>query len=136
MTAAAIITLEGQPQGKARPRFTRRGIAYTPARTRSYEALLRAAGQSAMAGRPPIEGPLAVRMEAVFAVPSSWPNVRRLQALSGAIKPTGKPDADNLVKCCDALNGVAWRDDAQLVDVRVLKRYGPTPGLRIEVGAA
>ena len=39
--------------------------------------------------------------------------------------PTKKPDADNIAKVvCDALNGLAYKDDAQVIDLTVHKRFG------------
>ncbi len=39
--------------------------------------------------------------------------------------PTTKPDIDKLLRCIlDALTGIAYKDDAQVVEVQVSKRYG------------
>lgn len=44
--------------------------------------------------------------------------------LSGQLYPTKKPDWDNVGKIiCDALNGIAYRDDAQIVFAAVSKSY-------------
>jgi len=52
------------------------------------------------------------------------------------VLPTTKPDADNVVKAVfDGLNGVLWRDDVLVVDLRVRKRYAATPCVRVEVWA-
>src|SRR5947209_15475626 len=61
MSGAVTIVIGGEPVAKGRPRATRRGILYTPAHTRKYEAHGRLAAQLAMGERPPIEGP--VRLE-------------------------------------------------------------------------
>ena len=46
-------------------------------------------------------------------------------AIDGAIKKCSKPDVDNLAKTvCDALNGIAWLDDSQIVRMSAVKRYG------------
>ena len=48
--------------------------------------------------------------------------------MDGVIPPTKKPDADNVVKIiCDALNDVAWADDAQITVLHFEKRYGAIP---------
>lgn len=135
------IDLPGAPQGKGRPRFrvvrTKSGAtfgnAYTPAKTRSYEALLQAAAVKAMGRRAPIDGPLIVVVRAFMPIPPSWPKRRRNDAFAGVIFPTGKPDVDNMMKVVDALNGVVWKDDSQIVDGRVIKVYSDDPSLRIEV---
>jgi Holliday junction resolvase RusA-like endonuclease len=124
----------GKPRGKGRPRFARRtGIAYTPAETRSYENLLRAAAQDAMNGSPPLDCPVILHMTATVPVPQSWSRKKQAQALSGAIRPTTKPDCDNILKMTDALNQIVFRDDAQIVEARVTKRYGERPSLTVEV---
>jgi Holliday junction resolvase RusA-like endonuclease len=127
------IVLDGSPKGKGRPRFTKTGHAFTPAATRSYEAALRYAAQVEQGEAPPLAGPLAVEVEARMPVPISWPKKRRSDALAGVSAPVGKPDVDNLLKTVDALNGVVWVDDAQVVDVQVRKVFGEKPALVIRV---
>jgi Holliday junction resolvase RusA-like endonuclease len=126
-------TVAGPPKGKGRPRVARSGHVYTPEATRNYEALLRLVAQQAMAGRPPLDGPVRVTITATFAVPASWPRKRREAALSGAVFPTVKPDFDNCAKLCDGINGVVWLDDKQVIDGRVIKIYGDAPSTRFEI---
>lgn len=129
-----VVRLAGQPQGKARPRFSRaNGRAFTPAHTRAYEAALRYAAQEAMGERSPMLGPLAVTVEAVMPIPASASKKFRAAALAGTERPTKKPDWDNFAKALDAFNEVVWRDDAQVCEGRVVKRYGDMPGLTITV---
>ncbi len=125
----------GDPHGKARPRFVRStGHAYTPTSTRLFEALIGYMARRAMAGLPWFLGPVALNVDAFFSVPSTWTNTKQQQALVGLVRPTGKPDADNIVKVVgDALNEIVWRDDSQVVDCCVRKFYGATPMLRITV---
>jgi Holliday junction resolvase RusA-like endonuclease len=134
--AGVLVELPGVPHGKGRPRFARRGnfvMAYTPAKTRTYESMLQGAAIEAMNGRPPLEGPLRVEVEAVFPVPQSWPQKRKAAALIGLVRPTSRPDWENLAKTLDAFNAVVWRDDAQVVRGTIEKRYGEVPHLRVEV---
>lgn len=129
-----VIELVGVPCGKGRPRFMRStGHAYTPAKTRNYETNLRLAAQDVMAGAPPLDGPLSVTVNALFPVPQSWPKKKQAQALAGEVRPTTKPDADNLLKVLDALNEVVFRDDKQVVDARVVKSYSARPCMRVEI---
>ncbi|HWE19664.1 MAG TPA: RusA family crossover junction endodeoxyribonuclease [Hyphomicrobiaceae bacterium] len=128
------IELAGEPRGKGRPRFSRRsGIAYTPGSTRTYEAALRHEAALAMQGRAPLDGPLSVTVDAWMPIPASWSRRRQLQASTGLIRPTGRPDIDNLVKTLDALNRVVWRDDSQIVLIQVSKRYAERPRLDVVV---
>jgi len=47
--------------------------------------------------------------------------------------PTGKPDVLKLARGVeDALTGLAWVDDAQIVIEHLTKRYG-TPGVEVEI---
>lgn len=131
---SVVVELAGEPKGKGRPRFSRKsGVAYTPAPTRNYEAALRIAGQSAMAGAAPILGPLKVQVLAAFSVPASWSKKKQADAINGVVRPTGRPDLDNVVKMLDALNEVVWKDDAQIVNASIVKRYSDRPRLLIEV---
>lgn len=73
---------------------------------------------------------------AVFAyieIPKSWPVAKTAMAAQQLIRPTCKPDWDNIGKVVsDGLNGIAWTDDARVVDARTVKRY-TTAEPRIEV---
>jgi Holliday junction resolvase RusA-like endonuclease len=132
------IRLDGEPKGKGRPRIsTRNGFAraYTPEPTRNYEAALRMAAQASMAGYKLFEGPVAVIVVAALSIPATMSKGKRLMALSGALHPTKKPDADNIFKCLDALNGVVWTDDKNIVQADFRKIYSDAPHLTIQVRA-
>lgn len=131
-----IISLAGPVRGKGRPRFARVGNfvrTFTDAPTRSYEGRLSDAAAEAMDGRASIAGPVLLKLVAVFAVPASWSRRKRADALAGTLRPTVKPDWENIAKLTDALNGIVWRDDAQVVTATVRKVYGERPGLFLEV---
>jgi Holliday junction resolvase RusA-like endonuclease len=133
-SAPIIIELAGEPRGKARPRFARRsGHAYTPQRTASYEACLRHEAALAMRGEPPLEGALRVQVAAHFAIPASWSGKKKAAALAGEIRPTKRPDIDNVAKMLDGLNGIVFGDDAQIVSAVIEKLYSDRPRLRVEV---
>lgn len=134
MPDTITITLAGKPVGKGRPRFSRKsGHAYTPAATRDFENSLRGAGQMVMAGRDLIEGPVEVEVTAYMPIPTSWSRKKQEAAADGLILPMTTPDADNLLKMLDALNEVVWRDDKQIADAVVRKRYSRKPSLRVEI---
>lgn len=134
------IVVNGAPVGKGRPRFfIRRNPgrgkvlgAETPTKTLNYEAILSMRGAEAMAGRHPLDGPLEVIVTAFMPIAASWSKKKTAAALEGSIRP-GKPDADNLLKVLDALNGIVWRDDAQIAEARISKLYDTDPRLEIEV---
>lgn len=103
----------GKVVGAARPRVTRYGT-YTPRKTRAYRD--RVKGAFMEAGGMRFDGPIAVEVEVFRELPRSRP--RRVTSEPD----TFKPDVDNIAKnVLDALNGLAWDDDAQVVELRVRK---------------
>ena len=121
--------------GKERVRFVKAtGRAFTPERTVNYEGRLALAAQQAMAGRPLLTGPVEMVMRAFVPIPESKPKKWKAGALAGWIRPTKKPDLDNMMKsACDALNMVVWVDDAQIVRAVLEKVYSDQPRLELEV---
>ena len=70
------------------------------------------------------EGAVRVSITAWFSPPASWSKKKRAAAMAGHIYPAVKPDADNLGKAfLDALNEIAYRDDKQVVECTIKKRY-------------
>lgn len=128
-----VIELAGVPIGKGRPRFSRKsGVAFTPAKTRVFESALRYAAQEAMNGRPPIEGAISVSIIASFPIPVSW-SKKKKAALLISNHHTKRPDCDNIIKCLDSMNEIVWRDDAQIAESSIIKRYSNRPSLLITV---
>lgn len=127
----------GQPVGKGRPRIGKVGAharMFMPAKTVSYESTVALAASQAMQGRELIDGPVRVLMSMFCQIPASWSRKKQEQALAGQIRPTTKPDADNVIKAIfDAINGVVWRDDVQVVELGVSKVYGAVPGVSVHV---
>lgn len=129
-----MFTIQGTPTGKARARTVHvNGVtrSFTPAKTKRAEDSLLA---QALPYKPdtPWNGPLSVAIVAVFPVPASYPKKRRAACLSGEEMPAKKPDVDNIGKLViDALNGVFFIDDAQIVDMRLVKCYGETPQVSV-----
>lgn len=140
-TESVTIELAGEPRGKGRPRFRivqpKGGPqfvnTYTDAATRDYENDLRIVAKQAMQGRVLFEGPVLVKVIARMPVPQSWPIKKQNDAIAGRVRPTVKPDWDNIGKMVDALNGIVWNDDSQVVSGFVSKVYSTHPALVIEV---
>lgn len=128
---AMTFIIPGQPQGKGRPRFAKVGNfmrAYTPAETVSFEEKVR--GYALREGVTRIHGPVMMTISAFRQIPIST-SVKKAESMEGQFC-TVKPDWDNIGKIVsDALNGVAFNDDSQVVDVRVTKMWSRSP--RIEV---
>lgn len=124
----------GQPVPQPRVRVSTRGgfaRAYVPARHPIHA--YRQAVQAAAAGRLPSSAYFALDIVAVFERPKSHLTKRGLKADAPAFPP--RVDWDNLGKgVCDALTGLLWEDDDQVVDGHVAKRYaapGEQPHTRI-----
>ncbi|MGM9630385.1 RusA family crossover junction endodeoxyribonuclease [Butyricicoccus sp.] len=132
-----LFSVPGEPQGKGRPRFSRhngRTITHTPDKTVLYENLVVTEYQAQMgAFRFPDDAQLRMSVWAYYGIPKSTSKRKREAMKAGTIRPTKKPDVDNILKCvADALNGVAYRDDAQIVEVVMEKFYDENP--RVDIG--
>lgn len=140
MSDPVTVVLSGNPQGKGRARAYRVGNFikhYTPEKTRTYEGMIRTAAMDVMGDRPPISDAIEFDLCAVFSIPQSWPDKKQLRAMSGELKPTKKPDADNILKTwADAMNGVVFVDDCQIVKATLRKCYGDRPGVTVTVRRA
>ena len=137
MTFTVFFTVEGTPIGKGRPKFARRGsfvTTYTPTKTRDYESLIAEAARKAMGSSEPLETPIAAYIYIVVPVPQSYPKKRRDACLNGLERPTKKPDADNILKAFfDAMNGIVYKDDCQIVSIHATKNYGPVGMVEVMV---
>ena len=125
------ITIHGPLHGKGRPRFAG-GHAYTPEATRRYEGEIQAAWL--LAGGKKLEGPVALEIVAHQALPKRASKAMRKAAENGAIWPIRKPDIDNVIKLAmDALNGLAYHDDTQVVMLDARKEYTPEDESRLVI---
>ncbi len=128
----------GTPVGKSRPKFSTvngHAVAYTPAKTANYETLVKLSYQQQI-GCFMFEKnvPLLADITALFPIPKSASKKLQAKMLSGAVRPTKKPDCDNIIKAVlDALNGVAYYDDSQVVKICIRKRYDTNPRTIIEI---
>lgn len=134
-------TVPGIPQGKGRARSGRtrngRPVHYTPEKTRAYEDVISLAAFEAIGHRELFIGPCSVTLDIVFPIPASWSKIRKAEALLGRARPIGKPDLDNVSKAIlDACNRILWRDDSQVVEMVLSKRYGQEPQVVVTVRAA
>ncbi len=126
--------IPGEPQGKARPRFdSRKKVTYTPQKTREYEAIVRDCYRK-NGNKKPLSGAVRAHITAYFAIPKSTTKRDRADMLAGVILPTKKPDLDNIIKAIlDALNGLAYRDDACVTEVTARKLYSVNPRVEVEL---
>lgn len=128
-------TVVGVPVAKGRPRMTKRGIKpYTPEKTVAYENLVKLEFQSQCDFKFADDAQLWVNILFVFPIPKSASKKRRALMIDGVERPTKKPDIDNCIKAIlDALNGVAYKDDTQVVSVTASKVYGNYPRADVRI---
>lgn len=121
----------GEPVAKARAKVTRWG-AYTPEKTVNYETLIQEIYMQEE--REKLNGELEMQVIAYFSIPKNTSKKKLEEMLKGTIRPTKKPDLDNIIKIVgDALNKIAYDDDSQIVRVSAEKWYSDTPRVEIIV---
>lgn len=123
MKSITIVELDSFTKERPRTNFYTKAV-YTPKGTKDREKKI---GQEFLRQNKEWDidaKPLKVRIEAVLNIPIV--NKREtIGMLDGTIKPLRKPDVDNVAKLVlDALNGVAYVDDKQIVELNVIKKYG------------
>lgn len=140
MAEPITFVIPGAAIGKGRPKFARRGNfvhTYTPEKTASYENLVKLVASEAMNARHPLKTALQATIDVRVTPPAGWSQKKRLSAVLGEIRPTTKPDADNIAKCIlDACNGIAFEDDKQVCELVVKKRYAEVPGVTVTLESA
>ena len=126
-------TIYGQPVAKGRPKFS--GHVYTPPKTKEYEENVKALFLSNF-GMLPFnkDAKLCVEIYAWYQIPKSKPKQVKENMRLEIIRPTVKPDLDNVIKIImDALNGVAYPDDKQVVEIHAIKRYSDDPCVTVMI---
>ena len=127
----------GKPKSKQRPRFVRRGRfskAITPKETLEYETYVKEVFVRECQPERLLEGPLHANITAHYLKPKSTSKKKRQQMLDGLIRPTKKPDLDNICKIIlDALNQIAYADDSQVVEIVLTKYYSEQPRVELEI---
>lgn len=128
-----IFKIDGEPMGKGRPRFTKRGHTYTPEKTKQYESLVGLSYRN-IAKDYKFTSPVRVIVMAHFKIPKRKSKKVVGDMLNGHILPTKKPDVDNVAKIIlDGLNGIAWEDDTQVTELVVSKYYSEEPRVSVMV---
>lgn len=131
-------SIPGNPFGKQRPRVVHNGKfskAYTPKETVNYENLVKLMYSQAAKGKMfSDDAMLDVRIIAYYDIPKSTSKKRKKLMLEHKIRPTKKPDFDNIGKIvCDSLNLVAYHDDSAIVDAQVRKFYSENPRVDVTI---
>lgn len=114
------------PMPAPRPRVTRNGTYNDP----KYTNYKKAIGMLSKSHFSVSDHPIAMHIIFYFAIPKSWSKQKK----DNAIWHTSRPDSDNLLKGVkDALNGIAYVDDAQVCYVSAKKQYSFRVGIDIEI---
>lgn len=129
-------TVYGHPTPKERPRFNHyTKTPYTPHKTQAYETAVRYSFLAKFKKPRKAEGYIEMRLQAYFEPPKSVSKTIRESMLLGEIRPDKRPDADNIIKAiCDALNGLAYLDDKQVVSISLDKWYGEKEKVVVWIG--
>lgn len=140
-------TVQGEPFGKKRPRASSFGgharIHNDPENER-YElkvmnAYLMEQGLTKAPEQPMYDKdtPVNADITVFFPIPKSFSKKKYAQADKGEIHPLKKPDLDNIAKSIlDALNGLAYHDDSQIVCLIISKFYAINePKVRVHLWA-
>lgn len=138
MVCDMVIPGEAVPQG--RPRWGN-GHAYDPEKSRRYKAYVREVARENVPPDErewPVTGSVKLTCIIYRGVPKSWSRCKRELALAEEIDPITKPDLSNYIKGIeDALKGVWYVDDSQVIDCPATKVYAEEPRVyvRMEVKA-
>lgn len=134
-----VFFFHGDPRGKGRPRLSTRGgfaRAFTDPKTRQYEQSIAREAALVLGSRKPLEGPLSVSVQLRLQVPASMSKRQRARVLAGEEAYLGRIDVDNGAKAVlDAMNGVVWADDKQIVRLWITKEPHEKPGVTVIVRA-
>jgi len=130
------VIVPGEPKAKARPRWAKFGM-YSPKKTVEYENLIRLFFTEQNPGAKLIEGAVSMVIMAYFAIPKSTAKKTREAMLAGKIRPTKRPDTDNIIKVfSDSLSdGIAYKDDSQICSVKCEKVYSPASRVICQIEA-
>lgn len=127
----------GPPKGKGRPRFQRIGNythVSTPPDTVNYENLVKLEYEYQCKKYYFETKELGMNITAYYPIAKSTSKKKKEMMINGEINPTKKPDCDNVLKIvADSLNQIAYKDDAQIVESCVKKKFAEIPRTEIEI---
>jgi len=125
------LTIPSPPVGKHRARVCRSGHAFTPAKAVNYEALVKQTFAAKYPDFVPMPGPVRMILS-IYLMPSKKTQRKLKEGIR--VYPTIKPDISNVLKSIeDALNGLTYVDDKQIISVYAEKKYSQRPCVEIIV---
>ena len=131
-----LFEIPGNIQPQERPKFSTFGghvRAIDPIRSRDFKQFVKmVAAEHAPASL--IETEIRLYVDIYRPIPKSLSKKKRAEAIAGQLRPTKKPDLDNLVKGIkDGMSKIIWHDDAQIVEMNVRKFYSENPRAVVKV---
>ena len=134
MKKKIVITIEGKPLAKSRPRiFSRGGRSFAYDKQADQMKLMREIIRGQFQS-PLVKGPLSMQLTFYFQVPKSFPKKKFHAAIQKELHHTTKPDLDNLIKMySDLCNSLVYNDDRQIVELIASKCYSLTEYTVIEI---
>ena len=130
----AEFVVSGKPVGKGRPRMNRKtGRVYTPDKTLQAENAVKRAYYS-QCRDVFFESYVRMELKLYYAIAKSNTKKIKEQKLLGELRPDIKPDIDNVIKLiADSLNGLAYKDDTQIIELEAKKYYSDNPRMEIVI---
>ena len=126
------LIIDGKPEPQLRPRISGNRM-YDPKKTKDYKSYVSLMARKQYKGEMLIS-PLSVEMDIYRQIPKSVSKKRRKLKDDKLIRPVVKPDVDNYTKgILDALNGIVYKDDSQVVDLTARKYYSENPRVEINI---
>jgi Holliday junction resolvase RusA-like endonuclease len=118
-------TIPIKPVAWQRPRFNGK-VGYTAKKVSKFEETISLYAKKAMGSNPPTKDMVTVTVKFFYKRPEKFPKYIKERIDRGEIvagKPT-RPDIDNLAKgVLDAMNGIVYVDDGQVVEINISKLY-------------
>lgn len=131
-----MIIIPGEPQPQLRPRARvagKRVIMYDPPKSRKYKEFVKRMAKQQWPNDP-TPAAISLKIDIYRPIPKSTSKVRTKKKEEKEIRPIVRPDVDNYAKTIlDGLNGIVFKDDSQIVDMRVRKFYSINPRVEISV---
>lgn len=131
------MVIPGVTQAQERPRFSRMGekvVTHDAPKSKSYKDFVKLV---AWQNKPSelIAGPIKLQADIYLMPPKNLhTGPKRALIASGELRPTKKPDLDNLIKGIkDGMSKIIWHDDAQIVEMTVRKYYSEQPRAEVTI---
>jgi Holliday junction resolvase RusA-like endonuclease len=131
--SSVSFTISGPARGKGSVR-SGKFSHFKDKKTDNYMVLVNRAASAAMAGRPPLAGPLLAVITIKLVPVMSASKKDRIAMMDGTLEPTKKPDVDNVCKAVfDGCKAIAMTDDVQVTRLIIDKVYSEIAGVDVMI---